>query len=193
MKLLVAGEGTTELGDRAHPPQYQAGREGVLDVLLARVLEGIEYEISEAVVWSRLAKERPGRRIVSYRVGMGVRGEGMAVLKLALRASESKLDGVAFVRDRDRDEERERVVEDAIAEAASQFANVRVVGGVAVEAIEAWALAAQDVRECEQHARPKDHFDGSVVEVLREADLEVGCRRSPSLRRWLERARSLRD
>jgi hypothetical protein len=157
------------------------------------VLEGIEYEISEAVVWSRLAKERPGRRIVSYRVGMGVRGEGMAVLKLALRASESKLDGVAFVRDRDRDEERERVVEDAIAEAASQFANVRVVGGVAVEAIEAWALAAQDVRECEQHARPKDHFDGSVVEVLREADLEVGCRRSPSLRRWLERARSLRD
>ncbi|MCU0676757.1 MAG: hypothetical protein MUE69_28695 [Myxococcota bacterium] len=193
MKLLVAGEGPTELGDRAQPPQYRKGREGVLEVLLARVLEGVEYEICDAVVWSRLAKEPPGRRIVSYRVGMGTRGEGKTVLKLALRAFETKLDAVAFVRDRDRDEERQKVVDDAIREAAAMFEHVKVVGGVAVEAIEAWALAARDERDCERHARPKDHFEGSVVDVLREADLDVASRRSPSLREWLGRARTLRD
>lgn len=192
MKLLLAGEGPTELGDLAHLPQYRTGSEGVLLVLLARVLDGVAYEIVEAIVWSRLAKDRPTRRVGSYRVGIGTRGERTNVLGLVLRASEAHHDAVVFVRDRDRDEERERILEDAIEEAASVFPTVRVIGGVAVEAIEAWALAARDERDCERHARPKERFEGSAVEALREADLEVACRRSPSFDRWLERARALR-
>ncbi|MCB9622305.1 MAG: hypothetical protein H6721_20645 [Sandaracinus sp.] len=192
MKLLIAGEGVTELGELAHEPQYRDGRMGVVPVLVSRVLEGVDYEITDAVVWSRLAHQRPGKRGGPYRVGVRGRGERVNVLGLVLRASEENLDAVVFVRDRDRSAERQQVLEDALEEARREFPSVRTVGGVAVEAIEAWALAAGGKRDCERHARPKEHFEGSVVETLEDADLELAATCSPSFARWLERARSLR-
>jgi hypothetical protein len=189
MKVLLSGEGVTELGDWAieAPHRSSPPRRGVLEALLRRVLESAD--ICDGVVWKDIPK---------YRVGNHRRPEHRNVLGLALRASEARC-VLVFSRDRDRKPERQNTIEDAIAEASAMFPSVRMAGGVAVEAIEAWVLAIRGDRNAESHADPKSKLSAAgcvgtqqMVDEIENAE-ESALRSSlaPSLVTWLDHVDAL--
>jgi hypothetical protein len=184
--VCLAGEGRHELG--GHASDHAEDREpdpGILHALLRRTWTR-PFVVKKAVPW---------RRIRKYRAGGHRSAEARNVLGLALLASESQCQVAAFVRDRDRNEGREREIEQAILQARELFLGVRVVGAAAVETSDAWILALLGDGRAKSHHRPKERLGerGVVstearVHVIDDADLAVARTRAHSLDRWLARA-----
>ncbi len=131
MKVLLGGEGKTDIGDFAIEAPYRETppRPGVVQTLLERIA-GTSHDIVDGVRWDKIRK---------FRSGAHRQHETRNVMGLALIAKERQCDAIVFVRDCDGDEERQEHVEAGVTEATMMLAHV--VGGLAVEAIEAWALA----------------------------------------------------
>ncbi len=121
------------------------------------------------------------------------------VLGLALHAKEAGATVLVFSRDRDRDQERERQIEMGISLAKKEFPTVKIVGGVAIEEIEAWTLAAHGVKKAHELGRPAKSFASrnlredvqSQVAVIRHSDLFSKDLDAPSLVKWIERVRTV--
>jgi hypothetical protein len=130
-RVLLAGEGKTELGEWAkeHEHRDSPGEVGVLEALLRRI--GAHVTFVEGVVWTR---------IVKYRAGAHRSPETRNVLGVVNRALDLRCDAVVFSRDRDGSVERERDIEEGIRQAAEAFPQVALAGSVAVENIEGWIL-----------------------------------------------------
>ncbi len=190
MKVLLAGEGPTELGDWFKEPAYRSSpcAPGVVETLARSVADG-DWTVVDAMPW---------RSIRKYRSGGHRQAETKNVLGMVLSARENGCGAVLFVRDRDRSTEREADVEAGIRDAAvnHDLADVRVAGGVAVEKIESWLLALLGERKTEGLSDPKavlEHrgYDTCEAKVglIRERGLAAMPDDATSLRRWLDRAR----
>ncbi|MGC4067241.1 MAG: hypothetical protein QM784_21885 [Polyangiaceae bacterium] len=187
LRVFYAGEGRTELGSRAYIKQQQPKipETGVLEALVCAVA-GTPCECVGAKVWKNLPALRPGQ------------GEGAVeqrrVDQLVLLAGEQNADVLVFARDRDGDKAREKSIEQGITNAPK---SVRVVGGVAIETIEAWILALKGEHGSEELSNPKEHLkrrhdvDDTQLkaEVVTNANLDRVPEDARSLRLWLERAR----
>ncbi|MSP61902.1 MAG: hypothetical protein EXR72_16530 [Myxococcales bacterium] len=185
MNVLLAGEGQTELGGWANEPAYRTGEKGVIPALLERVQPG--WRIGDAIVW---------KQIVKYRAGDHREREARNVLGLVERARSCGFAAVVFTRDRDGYVAREEDVEKGIEKAAEMFPDVTIVGGVAVETIEAWILALLGESRSEAQHNPRTvladtHSIRTVAEkvaAIALADLAAIPEDAGSLHRWLLRA-----
>ena len=87
MKVLISGEGSTELGGLAWLPPHRRPEDiGLIESLLRRTLHG-EWQVATGFAWRSIRKFRPG----DHR-----RPETRTVLGLALLAEESGYDLLAF-------------------------------------------------------------------------------------------------
>ncbi|MEW5851370.1 MAG: hypothetical protein AB2A00_21455 [Myxococcota bacterium] len=189
MKVLLAGEGPTELGGWANEPAYRTPENPGLLEVLARRIRPDGWEIGDAIIWKYIRK---------YRSGDHRTPEQRNLLGALLLAHEKGLSGVVFSRDRDGDVEREHQFNQALARAAGQFPSLTLAGGMAVEEIEAWVLAMRGDKRAERHRDPKQELGKHGVvgleamrQVAEKADLAQACAHSPSLASWLERAKAL--
>lgn len=184
MKVLLAGEGSDELGSLAQEPPYREPYEqGVLECLARRYAS--EIQVEDGVTWKRVRK---------YRAGNHLRAETRTVLGLALYADERKCT-LVFSRDRDGYEAREDEIEQGITEAQSLFPNLLIVGGTANEELESWILSLLGDAKAESYSDPKAKLAergilprAQKVDVARASDLLNLPHGANSLRRWLERA-----
>jgi hypothetical protein len=137
LKVFLGGEGKNDIGTRWHVPMGEDV--GVVEVLLRRVRE-TGWCVAGARCWQHIRK---------YQAGAGVRGsshEAHNVLGLVLHAYDEACEMLVFVRDRDRDDERERSIQRVLEGIhTSGFANeyryeLAIVGGVAEPKLEAWIL-----------------------------------------------------
>jgi hypothetical protein len=192
MKLLLAGEGRTELGDWAKETSYRPGpgevRDlGVIEALLDRVCPRARWTVIDGLHW---------RSIKKYRAGNHRHAEARTVLGLALIAEERGCDALVFLRDRDADVDRQRDVDEGIAKARQLFRPL-MIGGVAVEAVEAWILALLGDVGAESRQRPAQRLEqehginttAAMVEVVSRADLSARPSDARSLAAWLTLAR----
>jgi hypothetical protein len=187
VKVLLAGEGKTELGTwGAAEPYRSPAVKGLLESLLDCCAPD-SCSVADGVPW---------RLIRKFSIGGHRSAEQRNVLGLALRALETGCDAIAFVRDRDRREEREAEIEAAIRESERLFPNVAVAGGVAVEAVESFVLTMMGDARAEAHGDPKAVLEGrgcisleQKVAIIRDANLATLAPSAASLQRWLERAR----
>ncbi len=182
MRIYLGGEGVTDLGCWAHEPAYRKdlSRIGVIEALL-RALER-DYHVAGATVWCRIHK---------YRAGDHRSPEVRNVQGLALDAFEARCDAVVFVRDRDRDPDREQQIAQGITLAKDLVQTV--VGGLAIEETEAWILAILGVRGVERLANPKlvlQQRGVAGVSAMVDRVLDRGVGDLPddvlSLRKWLD-------
>ena len=188
MKVFLSGEGPTELGDwskelpyRGSPPEI-----GVLEALLRKAWSQ-DYAVVEACLWKRIRK---------YKAENHMHPETRNVLGLALQAEEAGCDALVFVRDQDGDEERQEDIEEGIRLARSKGIEVDVIGGVAVQEIEAWILAILGERRSEQHRDPKQILEErhgiaereAMVEIVASRGLDGLAEDADSLRAWLAMA-----
>jgi hypothetical protein len=172
LRILLAGEGPSELGGWAAEPQYRGvARQrrdarrleppfvGVLEAFLAATAPGA-FEIVDAVLWKSLPFYRSGG---GNRTERPMSKEELNVRALSLLAHDRACDAVVYVRDKDRSEERQRDLargREALDQQAIK-AGLRVAGGVSVQCIEAWVLAVwasrfgEPVPEARKGERPK--------------------------------------
>jgi hypothetical protein len=164
------------------------GMPGILEALLER-LDLAPWEIVDGATW---------RRAPLYRVGNRRAPETRRVLGLALLGKEREADVVVLVRDRDGDDDREAEIETGIAQAPAMGFTTLLVGGVAIEEIEAWILALLGDRNAENYARPKEKLAenhglrtrAQKVAVIEGAALDRAESGAPSFMRFCERVRA---
>ena len=167
MKLFLSGEGPDELGDWYRLPQHRSNPP------VRGILEALVHKLGP------------------------VRGEVQNVLGLMVEAEEAGADVLVFVRDQDGYEDRQDDIEEGLRRAEARGDMPRVVGGVAVQEIEAWILALHGERRSEQHADAKAvlrarHAIADLdekVAVIEGADLTQIPEDAASLHIWLKRAR----
>ena len=196
LKVYLAAEGMNELGDWCHTPPYRkaGGAIGVLEALLGRIApEG--WRIEDAICWKDLRHVAIDRR---------EKADAMNVRRAALKAAEAGCDILVFCRDRDGEPTRGSEIEEAIAVCGTDWPELRLVGGVAVEKLEAWLLAMHADRRAESRQDPasalgrkkglstsKGHVTTTeMVEIVLRSDLTEAAARSTSLALWLRRARA---
>lgn len=197
-RVFLAGEGPTELGGWAHEPEYRQPaatvvRRGVIVALLARAWGG-ELTVVDAVLWKRIRKYRAGDHAAADE--RNVLGAAEHAVTSARRSGAPLV--LAFSRDRDRNRERERQVESGIVRARVLWPTLTLVGGCAVEEIEAWGLAVAGDQRPESVSDAKrvlaerigvgldpfvERIDSATAVEMRRA-----CERSPSLGQWMDRA-----
>ncbi len=189
MKVLLAGEGRSDLGDWSGLPEYRPERPGpgVVEALARRVCPG-SWEIGESVQWKDIRK---------YGVGGHRSAEERNVLGVALKAHELGYDAILFSRDSDGSQRRVEQVEDGIGHTGTEFPEIGVAGGCAVRCLESWLLALQGQKRTESRGRAKTRLQetgiegtAAMVESVEQADLDQIPADAKSLRRWLERART---
>jgi hypothetical protein len=191
VNVLLAGEGPDELGQWAEHPSYREDppRLGILEALLRRVRDD-GWRVRDGVRWKDIRLYQPG----------GFRSaETRKVMRLLFRAVEEGYDVVVFSRDRDGDPQRHTDVERGIHDARAEYPDLRVVGGVAREEIEAWVLALLGQPASEGHTNPKEVLSAAPhgignrdakVAAVEAADMSRLPDDAESLHRWLERARA---
>ena len=145
MRVFLGGEGPNELGDLSRTPTNRGEhlRPGVLEVLLRKVKhEG--WAVVDALRWKDLKH---------LRVGGAIKGnnETLNVLKLVHHAREARCDAVAFSRDRDgpRFKQRQLDVDHGIVQAGQQPDALGMIGGMAIEKLEAWLVALAGIHGTE--------------------------------------------
>lgn len=189
MRLFIAGEGSDEIGDFALGLSYRPSnpRGGIVEALLRQVVAD-GWRIENGCLW---------RRIRKYAVGRDLHGrERRNVLGLVDVAVEAGCTVVTFVRDRDGESDREAAIESAIAQAGALGLNIKVIGGTAVEAIDAWILACLGEASTESKSDPKSILTSRFrmdtgaqkTAVVSEAKLDKLPNDARSLRAWLKRA-----
>jgi DNA-binding PadR family transcriptional regulator len=186
IRVLLAGEGRNELGGWADEPPYRDAvpSPGVVEAILRRV-RADGWEVVGAVVWRSLRK---------YRVGEHGEVEVRNIRALKLKARERGAHVVAFVRDRDGSEPRQRQVERAIGEPEPQLS---VIGGMAIEKLESWLLSLRGMHDAEQEKHPEKKLPRGIrakdtagyVQVVAKADLDRIPADARSLLAWVEKAR----
>ncbi|MBI5499289.1 MAG: hypothetical protein HY907_03535 [Deltaproteobacteria bacterium] len=192
MKVLLAGEGATELGDWHKEPAWRTSpcAPGVVEALAREVSAG-GWTVGNAVCW---------RSIRKYRSGEHRHAETRNVLGVVLAAREGGYGAVLFIRDRDGSAEREADVEAGIrlAGESPDLENVGVAGGIATEAVEAWLLALLGQAGTERLPDPKRELERrgletcqSKVELIREHGIARVPNDAASLGRWLGRVREV--
>ena len=188
MRVMLAGEGKTELGEWAKEREYRElpGEKGVLLALLEG-LGGSALEVVDAVRWCKIRK---------YRAGGHASAEERNVLGLALAAGEARCQAVFFSRDRDGDQDREADLETGLGKAAEAFGDLAFAGGVAIENVEAWILVlcgaggeALSGKQTKEELSSKFSISTleEMVALISRSDL--GVVKAGSLARWLSRAR----
>lgn len=178
-QVFLAGEGRCDIGNAAANPSYaQSSEPGVVQALLDHALER-NWQMVGAIAWKNIRK---------FRAGGHATAEERNVLGVAQMAREAKADLLVFVRDRDGDRQREK----DIARAMAQIDGLQVVGGVAVESIEAWVIAICGDPKAETYSEPKDQLPNhdiacaaDMVDLIRSAGSKIASAPAPSLRHWL--------
>ena len=196
MRVLLAGEGKTELGDWASHPSYRQDppEKGLLEALLCRVkVDG--WSVAGAISWKNLPHDRKALPR-HYRAHERMPAEVGNIMGLVVRARDVGCDAVVFSRDRDRDRQREKDVLDGISRARTAMPDFpKVVGGLAVEAIESWVVSLQERAGAESAADPSsllaDPSLASKRAIVERADLSKLPADAKSLRQWLNQAAGL--
>lgn len=187
--VWLGSEGRNELGGWDGHPVYQNDQPGVIETLL-RGVRGEGWQVVEATKWSRIRKLQAGKARTA---------EQKNVLALALDAREAKCQVLAFVRDADGDADRIRDIDEAIGVARARFPNLQIVGGTAVNVLEAWVLAAKGHSKTESLGKvaaqtrlkeaglaPKDTV--AMVSAAANVRLATLPADAASLRAWLRQA-----
>ena len=190
MKVFLAGEGKAELGGWFRLPNYrdEAPEVGLLEALLRRVHPD-GWSIADAISWKNLPSDR--RALPKpYRAHGRMPAEVGNVLGVVMRARNAGGNAVVFSRDRDRDRQREKNVLDGISRAREAIPDFpKVVGGLAIEAIESWVASLQGHKGAESAADPSSLLaDSSLASkraIVEAADLSKLPADAKSLRQWL--------
>jgi hypothetical protein len=184
MKVMISGEGSTELGEWAKEAPFRNTKNpeiGVIEAFMRRI-STTPFAISSARFWKKVTK---------YRSGDHLQPETRTVLGLALDADEAGCNVVVFVRDRDGDRDRQADIAAGIKNALKQF-SIPIVGGVAVEEVEAWILALKGNRRSEYHSDAKSILHqkhgirgrAAMVAVIEDANLDTIADDAASLKQW---------
>jgi hypothetical protein len=183
--VFLSGEGTDDLGDwcndfqnRSKPPKM-----GFIEALLRKVSR-VDFTIVNARVWKQIRK---------FQAGKHAHPETRNVLGLVNEAEEMRCDVLVFVRDQDGDEARRTDIEEGIRLAYERGFAPALVGGVAIQEIEAWVLALLGERKSERHADAKAVLAKKhgittclgKVAVVEGADRSKIPKDAVSLREWL--------
>jgi len=200
MKILIAGEGKTEIGYWTLPAERHTGdkkrdERGIIEAFVAR-LSSNDWTIIEGIDWRRIPKYKARRTDERRAPKLGP--EGQTVRGLALRAEEKNCNAVIFVRDRDDEPDREKDIDEAIATSREQF-TPQIAGGVAAQSIESWLLSLKNEKDAERYAKPKkvlrDNFGveslADKVAIVDEANLDEIRQDARSLRNWLDQVRAV--
>jgi hypothetical protein len=188
MKVFLSGEGPDDLGDWYHPPQYRKTppTRGAIEALAGRVGD-VRLEVVDARIWKKIRK---------FSFKPSVRGETQNVLGLVIEAEEAGAEVLVFVRDQDGYDDRRDDVEEGIRQAGARGYAVPIVGGVAVQEMEARILALRGERRSEGHVEAKrvlqvrhgiDDLPAKVA-AIEEADLDDIPDDAASLRVWVDAA-----
>lgn len=195
IRIFLCGEGRTELGGRAgHPAYHDDAEPGVLVGLLRRV-RADGWTIVGACNWSMLRKFRANAS------GARVPADARNVAIAALKAREAGADILVFSRDDDGDPDRQAAIARGKADASVNVPSIRVVGGLAVQCIEAWLLAFVGERGTEglHRTRAKAQLEARApdtatkVAIIDAADLDALPEDARSLRAWLADAHTALD
>lgn len=188
MKVFLSGEGPDDLGDwyRDRQNWHKPPEMGIIEALL-RVVDGDRFTVVDARIWKRIKKFKSGKHR---------RPETRNVLGLMLEAEERGCDLLVFVRDQDGYEDREADINEGVRLAREGNFTPDVVGGVAVQEIEAWILALLGERGSEAHADAKQELAerhrivslAEKVAVVEGADIHRVPMDAVSLRDWLNNA-----
>jgi hypothetical protein len=201
VKVWLGGEGSSDIGDR---DQWEERREraGALEALLLKV-EASGWIVLGATRWKSLRKYVAGGAVPG-----GGKSEGRNVKGLLLLAREKNADVVAFLRDIDKDERRDDVIESGITEAhTTDSKKARSPGPVVIAGfprpnLEAWILALHGEPNTDSMSAQRvenrlaalgicDKKAEDYVAVIEEADvarLPPGC---DSLQAWRTQAERL--
>lgn len=192
VKVWLAGEGPSEIGDR----DIGGERVGVLEALL-RWVEPTGWVVDRASLWKRIRR---------YEAGRALRGAGddRSVQRLVQLAFEAGCEVVAFSRDRDSDPDRADAIERGIAAAVAARPEIGVIGGIARPCIEGWILALAGVKQTDAMSRPRCDREladrkllgdepavEAFVAIVERADLGAPPEGCSSLTDWLARARAV--
>ena len=147
MRVFLSGEGADDLGDWCNDPQYRSAppKRGVIEALLRRV-STVEFTVVDARVWKRIRK---------FQAGKHAKPETRNVLGLVNEAEEARCDALVFVRDQDGEADREASIDEGIRLARERGFGPAMVGGVAIQEIEAWILALLGERPTQHHTDAK--------------------------------------
>jgi hypothetical protein len=185
VKVFLAGEGKTELGDLADHPSYRQDppEPGLLEALLRR-LHPSGCSVAGAVKWKDIHK---------YRAHDRCRAEVRNVMGAAVQAKDAGCRVLAFSRDRDGDEQREKDVMTGIHRARAEIDGCPdIAGGMAVEAIEAWLISMQGDHRAESRSDPRSLLrDADLAAkraIVETANLDKLPSSARSLQTWLDRA-----
>jgi hypothetical protein len=199
VRVFLAGEGSNELGVYARDAAYrdEDGCQGVLCALLAKVQPG-GWRVGGSKLWKDIRKLQAKGALK----GKYEHEDTRNVLKLALTAEEAGHHVLVFSRDADADEERAAAIEEGLRRAAETYPGVKIIGGIAIPALEGWVLALLEVAKTESFSRGKaeaaliaegfEPKDGvAMVAIVEQADLAKLPSDAKSLVHWLKRAREV--
>jgi hypothetical protein len=185
MRVFLSGEGSDDLGDWCNDPQYRSipSRIGIIEALLRRV-SPIDFTVVDARAWKRIRK---------FQAGKHAKPETRNVLGLVNEAEEARCDALVFVRDQDGDADREASIVEGLRLAYERDFGPALVGGVAIQEIEAWILALLGERHTEHHVDAKSVLASKhgittcagKVAVVESADRGKIPDDAASLRGWL--------
>lgn len=182
MRVFLAGEGKTELGEWANHPSYRRDppEPGLLEALLRRVRPD-GWSVSDAVRWKDIRK---------YQAHRPCPAEVRNVMGAVLRAKDAGCDILVFSRDRDRKRQREKDVAEGIGRSKREIPGCpAIVGGMAIEAIESWLASMQGRLHAESESDPHSLFPGADLGAMRAiveaADLSRLPPEARSLHAWL--------
>jgi hypothetical protein len=188
VRVFLSGEGPDDLGDWYHERQHRSDppRVGIIEALLRRVAR-IDLTVVDACAWKRIRK---------YKSGKHARPETRNVLGLAIQAEEAGCDALVFVRDQDGYADRQADVEEGVRLAQERDFELALVGGVAVQEIEAWILALLGEKGSQRHSDAKavlaqKHGIATCAEkvaAVESADHARIAADAASLRDWLAMA-----
>lgn len=187
IRVLIAGEGSNELGPLPRTRFEEAGAgggSGVIEAMMAEVRSS-GWTIRAAIVWkdvTKLTVNTPGD------------GDARTVAVLALRARELGCNALVFLRDRDGDSSRERAIRDAIVEASRGPRHLHIAGGVPIEKLECWLLALKGEKNAHADPDPEKSLDErhgvppkrgtAMVQLVRSSGLLAVPPDATSLWRW---------
>ncbi len=188
--VFLAGEGPNDIGSwHRERPYRDPSHCGVIETLLL-LLAPEGWRVLDGIAWKNIRKFRPNQP---------GKAEVRNVLGAILLAKENGCHILAFTRDRDGSEQRQKDVERAMSQNANEAKTPFVIGGMAIEKLESWLLALAGISGSESERRPERVLEEKtglkketklMVEFVQKHGLDNIPQDAKSLRNWLELARS---